>query len=502
MTRSPSFPIAAFLIAAFTVAAVSAGAPSILRAADPPPEEKEKTIEERRDEERKREEKIRERLTDARKAWRDIQAEHRRDLANKPRSVRLRAARRTQRDDAFERRALARFHARLAAFARNKRRGDRLVILQLGDSHSAADHLSGFLREVFQRRFGDAGRGMLAPGKPFRYYSPYRAEVKQSDGWAVDSSRRTADLGPFGIAGYSITGLEPEDTIKLDMRGLQTFDNVEIEYLTSPNGGKFVVEVDGFILDEINTRSGRAGPRRFVRRVKANARKLSIRPSGDGKVQLLSWSVYRSKGGVVYINHGVAGETIRILGRWDPKIAKWQLDRLDPALILVAFGTNEGFDHKLKLDDYARDFEDRLTELRRLAPRATIVIVGAPDAARLPSWCGRSRKRRERYKCYPLSKTKAANYARLIDKRSRSLCHWHSPPTLSEVRAIQKRIARRLGLVYWDWSKVMGGHCGMDRWARKDEPLAYADRVHMTYRGYDISGQALYEELMRHYKGR
>ena len=500
MTRAFSFLISAALLASLATGLSAA----VVRAADSPPkeEEKEKTIEERREEERKRGEKLRERLTDAGKHWRDIKADHRRDLAKKPRAVRVRVARTAKRADGFERRALARFHARLAAFARGPKRGRRFVILQLGDSHSAADHLSGYLREKFQRRFGDAGRGMLAPGKPFRYYSPYRAQVKQSEGWAVDSSRRLADLGPFGIAGYSITGLEPEDTIKLDMRGLQSFDSVEVEYLAGPKGGKFVVEVDGFILDEINTKARRTEPRRFVRRVKADARQLAIRPSGDGQVRLLSWSVYRSKGGVAFINHGVAGETIKILGRWDPRIARWQIDNLDPALILVAFGTNEGFEHKLRLDDYARDFEERLTELRRLAPRATIVIVGAPDAARLPSWCGRGRARRERFKCYRLSKKKADNYARLIDKRSRSLCHWHSPPTLSKVRAVQKRIARRLGLYYWDWSKVMGGHCGMDKWARKDEALAYADRVHMTYRGYDISGQALYEELMRHYKGR
>lgn len=482
MTRLPSLLTAAAVLVLLGVGLVATTA----QAADPS-DEKEKTLEERREEERKRSEKIRERLTDARKRWAEIKAEQRREAA--------------KRADVVEKRALARFHARLAAFARGNG-GRRFVILQLGDSHSASDHLSGYLRERLQRRFGDAGRGMLAPGKPFRYYNPYRAEVSQSPGWAVDSSRRDADPGPFGIAGYGITGLEPQDTIKLDMRGLQSFDMIEIEYLVGPKGGKFVVEVDGFILDEIDTHARRRAPKRLVRRVKKDARKLSIRPSGTGRVRLLSWAVYRSQGGVAYINHGVAGETIKILGRWDPEIARWQLEHLDPALILVAFGTNEGFDHKVKLDDYAREFEKRLAELRRLAPRATIVVVGAPDAARLPSWCARGRVRRERFKCRALSKKNADDYRRLIETRSRRLCHWHAPPMLAKIRAIQKRVARRMGLYYWDWSAVMGGHCGLDRWAREDEPLAYADRVHMTYRGYDVSGEALYEELMRHYKGR
>ena len=41
---------------------------------------------------------------------------------------------------------------------------ERVNILQIGDSHTAADHFSGRLRELFQASFGNAGRGMLPPG--------------------------------------------------------------------------------------------------------------------------------------------------------------------------------------------------------------------------------------------------------------------------------------------------------------------------------------------------
>ncbi len=39
-------------------------------------------------------------------------------------------------------------------------------ILHLGDSHTASDKFSGRLRQLFQRRFGSAGRGMLPMGLP------------------------------------------------------------------------------------------------------------------------------------------------------------------------------------------------------------------------------------------------------------------------------------------------------------------------------------------------
>ena len=40
-------------------------------------------------------------------------------------------------------------------------------IIQLGDSHTAADHITGALRARLQARFGEGGRGALPPGRPF-----------------------------------------------------------------------------------------------------------------------------------------------------------------------------------------------------------------------------------------------------------------------------------------------------------------------------------------------
>lgn len=395
-------------------------------------------------------------------------------------------------------RALSKFYASLRKLQRNPNT-HRLTIVQLGDSHTAGDHFSGYLRERLQRRFGDAGRGMLAPGRPYRYYRPYQTHVMQTLGWNIESSRRTVSHTLMGITGYALRGVDPEDEVILEPKGLKSFRFVEIEFVRHKQGGSFNVIVDGKRVSTVVTEAKKRAPSRVIFKVPAGSRRLKISPAGDGEIDLLSVSLYRKRtGGVAYVSHGISGETVNIIDRWSQKIVRWQFRHLNPALVIVAYGTNEGFNYRLKPAEYERDFRARLAFLKSAAPNASFVILGAPDAAMLPRWCGRTSRQRDKYECRKLRSSHADDYAKLIAKRSDDLCYWHEPPALEKVREIQRRVARQLGAYYWDWSKVMGT-CGLDKWSRKEPPLAYSDRVHMTTRGYDVSAEAFFQSLMRHY---
>jgi lysophospholipase L1-like esterase len=396
-------------------------------------------------------------------------------------------------DESRARRALGRFHSALESYERGGRRG-RFTILQIGDSHTAGDNWTGYLRERFQRRFGDGGRGMLAPGKPFVDFRPYQIRVAQSGNWGNHNYRQ---WNGTGIASYAIVGDKSGDTIEASMRGLKSFEEIEVEFIRQANGGSLVVNVDGRDVQTISTRGAHSLDRATVR-LSRPGHHVTLTLKGDGPVALLSWSLLR-RSGLVYVSHGVPGETVGLVGKWDAGIAAWQVHHLDPALIIVAFGTNDGFVNRLKPEEYEAEFRDRLQTIRGMAPNASIAVVTAPGADRLPSWCGRNRAQRERFQCRPLSAAHASNYAELIEKRSRALCYWHSPPALEQVRQIQRRVAERLGVYFWDWSQVTGKDCGMDRWARMDPPLTIPDRVHMRLEGYDLSGEALYRDLTRLY---
>ncbi|MCW5747877.1 MAG: hypothetical protein KIT36_16930 [Alphaproteobacteria bacterium] len=379
------------------------------------------------------------------------------------------------------------------------RRTGRVTIVQIGDSHTATDHFSGRLRELFQQRFGDGGRGMLPPGSPFPYWKPYQVEVSQSGKWQVLSSNSSAngDAGIYGLSGFVVRGSKSSETMVLSASEGRVFDRVEVEVMRQPRGGALDVFIDGRSAGVIDTRGNvydiyRRG---FDAPGAAN---VELRPRGNGPVDVADWAVYRRGPGVVLTSHGFSGAQVNLLGRWNELFVAEQMRYLHPALIIVAFGTNEGFASQERLGDYAAEFRGRLEALRRAAPGASIVVVGPPDANRLPSYCGRNIG--DKRPCVPLNRAESANYTSMLSHNDRALCRWHTPAAIDYVRHVQEQVARQMNVYFWNWAAVQGGACGADRWARQE--LAHRDHVHMRQDGYWRSADQLFASLMRNYRGR
>ncbi|RZJ96650.1 MAG: hypothetical protein EON88_06540, partial [Brevundimonas sp.] len=105
--------------------------------------------------------------------------------------------------------ALAGVFAALAATEAGTR--DRPVhILQIGDSHTAGDRITGKLRVDLQQRFGRAGRGVMPPGLPYDGYAPYQVTVAQR-GWVMENAPLQPPAGAptprTGLAGVRATGV-------------------------------------------------------------------------------------------------------------------------------------------------------------------------------------------------------------------------------------------------------------------------------------------------------
>ncbi|MEO8797611.1 MAG: hypothetical protein ABI551_06985, partial [Polyangiaceae bacterium] len=63
------------------------------------------------------------------------------------------------------------------------------TIIQLGDSHTAADIGTGAARKVLQTRFGDGGRGFVALGRPWKTYAQDGIRGKTSREWKPEHGK-------------------------------------------------------------------------------------------------------------------------------------------------------------------------------------------------------------------------------------------------------------------------------------------------------------------------
>lgn len=378
-------------------------------------------------------------------------------------------------------------------------RQPNVTVVQLGDSHTAGDRFSGRLRELMQTRFGNAGRGMLPPGVPYDGYRPTQVAV-YSSGWNTSNSWTSKTPGPYGITGFLAQGRSPNDVMAVETKDDNNrFDFLAVGFLRQPGGGTLVIKADGAEVGRIATDGAMTGSEMESIEPPNPTRRFEVSPAGDGPVTLLSWTVQRNARGVVWDSQGISGSVISVMDRWNADAVTRDLSIRNPALVVLVYGTNEGFGDNLKEDQYGADLVREITLIRNASPDAAILLVTPPDGERLPAGCPGAFRADVHYPCAPLVEGDPRLHVR--GKAKGALCRWYTPPKLAMVRAVQAKVSAQQGLALWDWSSIMPPVCGAHAWTQAVPPLTRGDHVHMTTEGYGASADALFKYLMSEYDG-
>jgi lysophospholipase L1-like esterase len=189
-----------------------------------------------------------------------------------------------------------------------------------------------------------------------------------------------------------------------------------------------------------------------------------------GTVDPLSPAEAEARPGVDLVEFGRVGATLRDLQAWRDDEAAGGLAHWGVDLVILAFGTNEGFEDGLDGAAYEATLRGEISRLRALTPDASVMILGAPDALRSGVEGGCSAD----------------------DQRA-------PPPSLAVVRDVQRQVAADMAVAFWDWHGRMGGDCSADRLALMAEPHMRDDRVHFTSAGADWIGGVLAGDLLGAY---
>lgn len=394
-----------------------------------------------------------------------------------------------------------------------------LHILQIGDSHTAGDTITGAWRELLQAKYGAGGRGVLPPGRPYQGYLTHGITAEMSPGWKVSAIFGSESAPPrpmMGLTGFSLTSTQEGARIALTADAGQMFDRVTICAQARPDAGTIAIRI-GPVTQRMKLDSATARPE--CRTVTMPQPQFGVEViAEDGPVTITSWATFRDNGGVALSNLGVVGAQLAHFARTDDAVLAEELRSYRPDLIVVAFGTNEGFAPVFRPGEYEITLRTQIGRLRRLAGNVPILLLGAPDASSrrpemlrnapgpAPAPCA------EPVSTPPPSPPLANVMASLrADEGGESMMEMlppgpvymvrpdplFPPAGLHAVREVQRRVAQALHVAFWDWETRMGGRCSAVRWVKGSPPLMRGDYVHFNSAGGREIGSRLQADLER-----
>ncbi len=375
--------------------------------------------------------------------------------------------------------ALRAFHQALSA-TEVASEGEPAVarIAFFGDSHTASDLMTGRLRRLLQERFGDAGHGFVAAGRPFRSYRHDDVQSGELGTWEAYRVRQPRGRLPseennrLGLAGLVVEAERPGSAVWVatSTEGPvgRTASRFEVFYMTQPRGGRINLSLDGTMIARLSSRSPSETPAYFDVDVPDGPHELRVEAGGAGLARIFGFVAERPGPGVVLDSLGINGARVTTILAWDRELLAEHLGRRDPDLVVLWYGTNEAGDDWYSLVQYEQWVIDALSVLRRAAPGASCLFVGPPDMGRVS-----------------------------LSARAEDLA---TPPRLLEVMEAQRDAAELSGCAYWSAFDAMGGRDSIATWVSLVPPLAGRDGIHLSRAGYELLADLLFAALMDDYE--
>lgn len=289
---------------------------------------------------------------------------------------------------------------------------------------------------------------------------------------ALFGRQRVANGPPLGLSGFTQSARHAGASMSLSADSANyAFDRLSLCGLTGPDKGAVHITM-GSIAQDVSFAASGTGAICHDLASPAPVSQVSITTLDDREVDLTSWDSRRQSGGLILANMGVVGSRFGHFTRNDDQVVSTELRHIRPDLLVIAFGTNEGFDPTLKLDEAEATMRAQILRLRRLLGYdVPILLLGPPDAASSRPDVSRP----------DLGETLSCGNG------------WAMPGNLVRMRQMEIRLAQEMGLAFWDWQQAMGGPCASSLWVAQG--LQRGDHVHFTMEGGRRLGEALARDL-------
>jgi lysophospholipase L1-like esterase len=339
-------------------------------------------------------------------------------------------------------------------------------VLHLGDSHVAADYITGTIRKILQHRFGDAGRGFVAVDQRAEYGGRRLSRTGWKRARIVDPGR---SQNAFGFSGMSDESRQPGARLEFKLEPQDAA--VTLFYHAQRNGARLRVMVDDTVIGELDTRARDEQsltrtfqiPAQLTQGNRNRPHQLALVAS-DAGVKVFGLSFETRQPGAFYDTVGPVGADARVYLSLDRRSFQAQLAALKPDLVVLMVGGNDALmmrKGQRTLEDVRTDHERIIEVLHAAVPEADCMIWSPMDAGEM------------------------------VDG------HIASKRFISEVRNMQRAAATKHGCAFWDMFDAMGGNGAFARWHRAG--IMNDDLVHPQATAGELLGNLFATALMEAY---
>ena len=326
-----------------------------------------------------------------------------------------------------------------------------------GDSHLQADYITHTIRTSLQKKFGNAGRGLISPLKIAKTNEPFNYLTVSPNNWKRQFIISKKIIQPIGISGLSILSKDTIGSLKVKSFNTDSLDfsfNKMKIYLDNDSSFTASIKDSTNEWKEISTNNYE---KVFVSKFNTNETTLLFNKSAanQNKINLFAFDLENGQPGILYHSTGINGAKYSDYNK--PTLFTNQIKFLNPKLIVVSLGTNESFKPDYDSIHFYLTIDSLVSKLKLEMPNS-IILLTTPACT------------------YKFNK-KNSNLLSV----SRTIVHY----------AINNQ------LPYWDLFEITGGENSAINW--KKSLLLSRDGVHFTKNGYILQGHLFVLAFLKGY---
>ena len=339
----------------------------------------------------------------------------------------------------------------------------KLSVLYIGDSHIQGGMLSEALRQTLQSKYGNGGRGLIAPLKLAGTNQPADYSFTSANrAWKATKLTSHKRREGASLTGIAVAFASPALSLNIGVNNIDdSFSSVTL--LHAPAKGNISANSTEMSI----TKTGNDSLSYATTFALSSACQQLPLYNLSGISELWGAILHNNRSGVVLHSIGNNGACYQHYNQLDSFAARTAV--FAPDLIIISLGTNEAFGNCKDPNAIKNEIHRLVSALQKSNPEAAILLTTPMECDRLQ----RSRRGRRRRRTVFTTNTNCLT-----------------------VRNIIMQYGAENSIAVWDLYTVAGGKGSAAKWVA-NSLLAKRDHVHCSAEGYRLQGKLLAEALIQ-----